>query len=83
MIFGREPAAIAAFVQAILALAVGFGLNLSTEQMGLLMAVVTLGLGLLVRQVVTPLAAPKLAGGTSVEVEGTGKSVQLPETDEV
>lgn len=79
MIFGREPAAIAAFIQAILALGVGFGLNLSTEQMGLLMAVVTLGLGLLVRQVVTPTAYPKLAGGSTVELEGSGTSVTLPE----
>lgn len=82
MIFGREPAAIAAFIQAILALGVGFGLSLSTEQMGLLMAVVTLGLGLLVRQVVTPLAAPRLAGGATVEMTSgseTGTSVQLPE----
>jgi hypothetical protein len=79
MIFGREPAAIAAFVQAILALAVGFGLDLSTEQMGLLMAVVTLGLGLIVRQVVTPIAAPRLAGGSTVELTGTGTSVELPD----
>lgn len=79
MIFGREPAAIAAFIQAILALAVGFGLNITNEQFGLLMAVVTLGLGLLVRQVVTPLAAPKLKGGSTVELSETGASVTLPE----
>jgi hypothetical protein len=79
MIFGREPAAIAAFIQAILALGVGFGLSLSTEQMGLLMAVVTIGLGLLVRQVVTPLAAPKLDGGSTVELTHSGTSVTLPE----
>lgn len=70
-ILGREPAAIAAFVQAIIALGVGFGLRLSGEQVALIMTVVTLGLGLIVRQSVTPVASPTLKAGTQVKVQGT------------
>lgn len=82
MIFGREPSAIAAFVSAVVSLGVGFGLNLNGNQVSLIMAVVTIGLGLLVRQVVTPLAAPRLAGGSTVQMSSgasEGASVTLPE----
>lgn len=74
---GREPAAIAAFIQAVIALGVGFGLQLTPEQIGLIMAVVTLGLGLVVRQVVTPTASPQLDEGTEVRVAGTDRSVTV------
>lgn len=53
MIFGREPAMILAAIQAGLALAVGFGLNLSPEQFGLLMAFSATVAGLVVRRAVT------------------------------
>lgn len=65
-IFGREPAAIAAFIGAIIALLTSFGLHLTAEQIGSIMAVVTLLLGLIVRSVVTPTTAPKLDPGTAV-----------------
>lgn len=52
--FGREPALILGLVQAALALAVGFGLHLSTEQMGLLMAFSAALLAVITRQNVTP-----------------------------
>lgn len=45
-IFGREPAAIVAFIEAALALAVTFGLNVTSNQIGLIMAVVSAVLGL-------------------------------------
>jgi hypothetical protein len=54
MIFGREPALIIGLVEAVLALVLAFGLNLSPEQIGGIMAVTTALLAVVVRQVVTP-----------------------------
>lgn len=54
MIFNREPAMVLAFVQAVVALAVAFGLDLTDEQLAGILAVVALGLGLATRQTVTP-----------------------------
>lgn len=53
MIFGREPALVLAAIQAGIALAVGFGLDLSPEQFGLLMAFSATVAGLIVRRSVT------------------------------
>lgn len=50
----REPAALSSIVSALIALGVAFGLQLSTEQTGAIMAVVSLVSGLLVRGLVTP-----------------------------
>ncbi|MBA3585072.1 MAG: hypothetical protein H0W36_11195 [Gemmatimonadetes bacterium] len=69
---GREPTAIAAFLSIVINLAITFGLRLTVDQVALLNALVVAGLALLVRQNVTPTAAPKLALGTPVLVEGTG-----------
>ena len=49
-----EPALIIAAVQAIIALAVSFGLHLSPEQIGAIMAVTAAILGLITRSFVTP-----------------------------
>lgn len=68
MIFGREPALIAAFIAIAINLAISFGLKLSGEQVSLLNALVVGGLALIVRQVVTPTANPQLAQGTTVTV---------------
>ena len=67
-IFGREPAAIAAFIAIAVNLAITFGLNLSADQVALINALVVAGLALIVRQSVTPVADPVLPQGTSVEV---------------
>lgn len=53
-LWGREPAAVVAFVQAVIAVAVAFGLDLSPEQVGAVVAVTALGLGLVTRSQVTP-----------------------------
>lgn len=66
MILGREPALIAAFIGIVIDLAISFGLNLTAQQVTLLNALVIAGLGLLVRQAVTPTAAPNLPVGTTV-----------------
>ena len=68
MIFGREPALIAGFIAIAINLAISFGLKLSAEQVSLLNALVVAGLSLIVRQVVTPVADPRLAEGTTVTV---------------
>jgi len=71
VIFGREPAAIAAFIAIAINLAITLGLKLSLEQIALVNSLVVAGLGLAVRQVVTPTAAPELKAGTEVKVQGT------------
>jgi uncharacterized membrane protein len=69
VILGREPAAIAAFIAIAVNLAISFGLNLSVEQISLINALVVAGLAIVVRQNVTPTAAPILPEGTQVTVE--------------
>lgn len=54
MIFGREPVAILAAVNALVALAVGFGLDLTSEQQALVHGAVSALLALIARQAVTP-----------------------------
>ena len=53
-IWGREPALILGLVQAALALAIGFGLKLTPEQFGLVMAFTATLLSVIVRSKVTP-----------------------------
>jgi hypothetical protein len=53
-IFGREPVMILAVVQAAIALAVGFGLNWSGDQVALVTAFSAAVLGLVARQQVSP-----------------------------
>jgi hypothetical protein len=52
--FGREPAAILGFISAGIALAVGFGLEVTDEQVGLIMAFVGAAIGLITRTQVVP-----------------------------
>lgn len=53
-IFGREPALILGAVQALLALAVGFGLKLTPEQMALILAASAAIFAVVTRSQVTP-----------------------------
>ena len=50
----REPALVSGLVTAVIALAVAFGLDLSEEQVGSILAVVAAVMALVVRQQVTP-----------------------------
>jgi hypothetical protein len=75
-IFGREPAAIAAFIAIAINLAITFGLKLTVEQVALVNTLVVAGLGLIVRQSVTPVSAPQLPVGTSVATPD-GKSAEV------
>lgn len=52
---GREPALILGLVQTAIALAMGFGLHWTPEQMGLVMAFTSALVALLVRSQVSPL----------------------------
>ena len=54
MIFDREPALILAAVQALLALAIGFGLDITTEQVALILAATAAVFGAITRSKVTP-----------------------------
>jgi hypothetical protein len=54
MILGREPALLMATLQAVIALAVGFGVDLSAEQTALLLAATAAVLGFLTRSSVEP-----------------------------
>ena len=53
-LWNREPAMVRAFVGSLIALFVSFGLQLSGEQVGAIMSVVTIGLGLWTRRNVSP-----------------------------
>jgi hypothetical protein len=53
-VWNREPAMILALINAGIALAVSFGLNLSNEQIGAIMAFTSAMLGLLTRSQVSP-----------------------------
>ncbi len=53
-ILNTEPAVVVAFVTALLGLGAAFGLNLSSEQIAAIMAVITILAGFLVRHKVTP-----------------------------
>lgn len=57
-LWNREPAAIIGMVQALLAVAIGFGLDLSSEQLGLILAALAAVLGFITRSQVTPVKAP-------------------------
>lgn len=53
-LFGREPVMVLALAEAVLAAAVGFGLDLSGQQVGLLMAVAVALIGVVTRSRVSP-----------------------------
>lgn len=53
-IFSREPSLISGAVAAVIALVVAFGVDLSADKVGAIMAVVAAVLALLVRSSVTP-----------------------------
>ena len=53
-LWGREPAMVVAFVQATLVLAITFGLDLNDEQVGAILTVTALALGLVTRSQVSP-----------------------------
>ncbi len=55
-IWGREPAMLLALVQAVLALVVAFGLDLAPDQIGALLAVTAVVLGLITRSRVSPVS---------------------------
>lgn len=53
-LWGREPAMVLALVQTALVLAVSFGLKLSPEQTGAILALTAVVLGLITRSQVSP-----------------------------
>ena len=53
-LWGREPAMVLALVQAVIALVVAFGLNLAPDQIGAILAVTAVVLGLITRSRVSP-----------------------------
>jgi hypothetical protein len=54
LFLGREPAMVLALVQAVIALVVAFGLNLAPDQIGAILAVTAVVLGLISRSQVSP-----------------------------
>jgi hypothetical protein len=56
-IWGREPAMVLALVQAVIALVVAFGLSLEADQIGTILAVTAVVLGLVTRSRVSPVSA--------------------------
>jgi len=56
-LWGREPAMVLALIQCVLVLGVSFGLRLSPEQTGAILALTAVVLGLLTRSQVSPVKA--------------------------
>ena len=56
-IWGREPTMVLALVQAVIALVVAFGLSLAPDQIGAILAVTAVILGLVTRSRVSPASA--------------------------
>jgi len=77
-IFGREPAAIAGFGAIAINLAMTFGLGLTVQQVALVNTLVVAGLGLIVRQSVTPVGSPQLPAGTSVSTPDGASATVTP-----
>lgn len=59
-LWGREPALVLGAVQAVLALVIAFGLKLSVEQTGAILAATAAILAVVTRSQVTPVADPRL-----------------------
>lgn len=57
-IFGREPALVLGLVSALIALSIGFGLNITAEQVSLIMAAVVAVASFVTRSQVTPVTKP-------------------------
>ena len=79
-LWGREPAMVLAFAQAVIVLGVSFGLKLTPEQTGAILAVTAVALGLLTRTKVTPTAAPELPQGTTYTVVTPGSAPNFQAT---
>lgn len=58
-LWGRNPAMVLALVGALISLGVAFGLQLTAEQTGAIVAVVQIVLGLITRSQVTPTSTIK------------------------
>ena len=67
-IFGRQPVLIMTAIQLAIIAACSFGLNLTGQQVGLLILFSAALLGILANTLVTPVAMPSLPQGTVVEV---------------
>ncbi len=77
-IFGREPALILGFIAAGINLALILHIvTLTADQVSTLNLFVVAAVALIVRQVVTPVAAPVLPAGTTVKVAETGQAVTV------
>lgn len=53
-LWGREPAMVVALVQAVIVLAISFGLQMTPEQQGAILAITAVVLGLITRSQVSP-----------------------------
>ena len=87
----REPALVSGLVSAVIALAVSFGADLSSEQVGAVMAVVAAVLAVFTRQQVTPvvdvveqLDGTEVVAGPANDLDGEGSVVRVlpPEHDD-
>jgi len=79
----REPAVVVAVLQAALAVAVSFGLDLSAEQVSALLAFAAAIGALVVRQRVTPIPMPALAPTpTPAPTAATTATLEEPAVEE-
>lgn len=71
MFLGREPVATLAVIVAALEAGMGFGLDITTAQLGLIMAAATAVIGWIARAQVTPVIDPKVPPDKDMSI-GTG-----------
>lgn len=75
----KEPAAIAEAIRAIFLVLVAFQVvSLGEQQLSIVLLAASAILTLFVRSVTTPTAAPTLSSGTTVKVEGSEATVEVP-----
>jgi hypothetical protein len=80
-LYGRQPVLVLAFVQASLAMLMGFGLHLTGDQVALVMAFFAALLGLLAQTQVTPMATLPdhvAAAVTIANFAGTVPKIPVP-----
>jgi hypothetical protein len=81
LMWDREPAVIVGLVQAILVLAVSFGLDLSAEQVGSLVTFTSVALAFALRRNVSPIASapvqPVAVVGDAATAPGPGAATDV------
>jgi hypothetical protein len=78
MLWKREPALFYGFVNSVLALVLAFGVSLTTEQIGAILAVTSTGLALITRRQVNHANVPVPPSPEDIGPGGVGPKAVVP-----